>query len=160
MAFYKGLVPLRDVLATIYPAESLARAVAGEAGLPEPLIDFSGSAVECWANILSIAQNGRQVPSVIDVVRNHFPKNEEVIEAGQVFHNTPPPSASTSLESLSDSGSNTHVPQHANGHNVAQASPGGTATVNDNSICTAFYQPGQKVSQQYNIDGNNRTNGA
>ncbi len=91
MAFYSGLAPLRDVLAGLYPAESIARAVVGEADVSAQLIDFDGSAVEFWTSILDVAQSNHRVQDVIDVARKHFPKNKELIEAEQIFHSTPPP---------------------------------------------------------------------
>jgi len=43
--------------------------------------------------------------------------------------------------------------QTARGSNIAQASGGGTATVNDHSSRSVFDQRGQKVKTQYNIAG-------
>ena len=98
MAFFIGLVPLRDVLAELYPAESMARVVAGEAGLREELIDFDGAAVEFWKRILSAAQSNDQVQDVIDVAREHFPKNARLTEAERVFQNTPVPDGVSEFE--------------------------------------------------------------
>jgi len=89
MTFYKGLVPLRDVLAELYPAPGLARTVVAEAGIPEMLVSFDGAAIEFWKNILATAQNNNQVRDLIDVACKHFPKNEKLIEAVKQYTITP-----------------------------------------------------------------------
>lgn len=89
MTYHKDLMPLRDVFASLYPAESIARVVVGDAGISEKLIDFDGAAVEFWKNILTIAQSNRQVQALIDVAREHFPQNEALIDAEQIFHTIP-----------------------------------------------------------------------
>ncbi len=91
MSYYPGLNPLRDVLAELYPAASIARVVAAEAGIAEKLIDFNGASVEFWKSILTVAHNNGQVQALIDVARSHFPQNKKLVEAEQVFHETPVP---------------------------------------------------------------------
>lgn len=195
MAFYPGLTPLRDILADLYPAASIAQAVVGEAGLPEQLIDFSGSGMQFWQSILSVAHSNNQVQDVIDVARKHFAQNERLIEAEEIFHSTPAPElptdqADTSTETGSANTMNVSVGndnsgiiardinnanvvntgdisgdgnivvadsdnlvQQAKGSNIAQAGPGGTATVDDRSSHSVFDQRGQQVDTQYNIAG-------
>lgn len=91
MAYYPGLNPLRDILASLYPTEGYARAMVTEAGIAEHFIDFHGSAFIFWQSILSIAHSNGQVENLIDVARTHFPKNEILIAAVKVFSDTPVP---------------------------------------------------------------------
>lgn len=91
MAFYAGLAPLRDVLADLYPAGSLARVVVAEAGIPEQLVDFSGAAIEVWQRVLGVAQGNGQVQALVDVARKHYPGNAALAEAERVWQATPPP---------------------------------------------------------------------
>ena len=89
MTFHQGLVPLRDVLATFYPAPGLARSVVAEAGIPEQLIDFGGAAIEFWQAILTVANNQGRVPALIDVAIKHFPTNESLLEAIKQANSVP-----------------------------------------------------------------------
>lgn len=91
MAFYPGLVPLRDVLADLYTTEGHARVVVGDAGIPEQEIDFSGSALEFWQSILSAAHRTGRVQNVIDAARRTYSAHAQLIEAEQVFHDAPVP---------------------------------------------------------------------
>jgi hypothetical protein len=88
VAFYKELVPLRDLLAELFPTSSTARTVVAEAGIPEQFIDFEGAAVEFWKNILAIAQNNHQIQEIIDVARKRFPHNQPLIAAAQEHETT------------------------------------------------------------------------
>lgn len=89
MAFHQGFVPLRDILAELYPAPGLARTVVAEAGIAEQLIDFGGAAVEFWQAILTVADNQARVQTLIEVAHRHFPQNERLIEAIKQYHATP-----------------------------------------------------------------------
>ena len=94
MGYYEGLNDLRDMFAELYPTESKARVVVGEAGISDEFINFGGSAIEFWRNILEFAQNNGQVQKVIDVARKRYPGNSQLAEAEIVFHETPVPSTS------------------------------------------------------------------
>lgn len=106
MGWYAGLNRLRDVLADLYPAASVARTVVAEAGIPELLIDFEGSAVVFWKSILTKAQNNDQVQALIDVARSHFPTNAALIEAERIFHETPVPLLPRGADEPAPSGNN------------------------------------------------------
>lgn len=94
MSWYPGLNPLRDVLADLYPATSIARVVMTEAGIAESMVDFNGPAIAFWTSIITQAHHNQQVPTLIAVARNHFPKNQQLAEAEQVFQQTPVPEES------------------------------------------------------------------
>lgn len=115
MGWYAGLDPLRNLLADLYPAASIARVVATEAGIAEQLIDFDGAAVEFWKNILTTAHHNGQVQALIDVARKHFPHNEAVTAVERVFQETPIPDLPKLMEKpVSDSGSNISNIGHEN----------------------------------------------
>lgn len=106
MGWYAGLDPLRNLLADLYPAASIARVVATEAGIAEQLIDFDGAAVEFWKSILTTAHHNGQVQALIDVARKHFPKNEALTEAERVFQKTPVPDLPGLVETPAVDGGN------------------------------------------------------
>lgn len=102
MAFYAGLTPLRDVLADLYPAGSLARVVVAEAGIPEQLVDFGGAAIEVWQRVLAVAQGNGQVQALVDVARKHYPGNAALAEAEHAWQATPPPALPGGPEARAD----------------------------------------------------------
>ncbi len=143
MTFYKELTLLRDVLAGLYPAPGLARAIVGEAGISERLIDFDGSAIEFWKSILSIAQNNNQIQDLIDVARKHFPKNEELIEAEKVFHSVPKPGAKEFVNEM------TGLPSsHVNTTEIYESNIQGMVQENYGSISMTFNDEPKTPSKQ------------
>jgi hypothetical protein len=132
MAFYAGLAPLRDVLADLYPAGSLARVVVAEAGIPEQLVDFGGAAIEVWQRVLGVAQGNGQVQALVDVARKHYPGNADLAEAERVWRTMPPPALPGGPEAAGGhpTGSGGNVTITVGGSNGGVVAGGGVSDTN------------------------------
>jgi len=86
VSWHKDLNLLRDTLAEVYPTESIARTIVSEAGVSEKFIDFDGSAIEFWKNILSQAHDNNQVQNIINVAKQQYPQNIDLLEAEKTYH--------------------------------------------------------------------------
>jgi hypothetical protein len=85
MASYDVIKALRDVMVKLYPTAQMANLVVAQAGLNAQLIDFGGPPVQFWHAILTVADNNSQLQDVITTARNQFPKNQELLDAEQLF---------------------------------------------------------------------------
>jgi len=74
MTWNQTLANLRNLLATLYPAEDDARRAADDAALPDIHIQFRGSAANMWHNILKDAQRRKKVPALIHVACTDYPE--------------------------------------------------------------------------------------
>jgi len=106
MGYYKGLNPLRDILADLYPVASIAQVVIEEAGIAAQWVDFNGRAIEFWQSALTTAQNNGQVQGLINVARKHFPNNITLQDAEKTFLKAPVPPAPDMSEDSQESDSN------------------------------------------------------
>lgn len=70
-----GWLPLRDLLAELYPDDASARRVAAEAHLEGARIHFAARAVDRWHAILTEAVHVGRVDDLIKVVQREYPKN-------------------------------------------------------------------------------------
>lgn len=153
MPWYAGLTPLRDALAELFPNATTAGVVVYDAEIDTSLLHLDGAPLVIWQNILSEAWKQTKVDALIAVAQQRYPTYAPLIAAIAHYRATPiPPLPATAAPTSPDQPANTQ--QTATGRNIAQAGPGGSATVNDHSQRTAFNQTGQTVyGPQTNIAG-------
>ena len=85
---HQALIPLRSILANLYPAVSDARIVAMDAKLDATRIEFSNKSITTWFNILEYANARGKVDDVIKRALEDFPENEQLKKAKD---QVPPP---------------------------------------------------------------------
>jgi hypothetical protein len=72
---------LVSVLADLYPSEVSAVRVVEDAQIEPKRIDFSGSAVNRWTNILREARQTRKLVSIMEVTLREYGDNLELVQA-------------------------------------------------------------------------------
>ena len=77
----QALIPVRTILASLYPTASDARLVASDTGLDTALIAFSNKSIETWFSILEIANPRDKVGALVERARQDFPENETLKHA-------------------------------------------------------------------------------
>lgn len=159
MPWYAGLTPLRDALAELFPNATTAGVVVYDAEIDTSLLHLDGAPLVIWQNILSEAWKQTKVDALIAVAQQRYPTYAPLTAAIAHYRATPiPPLPATATPTSPSQPANTQ--QTATGRNIAQAGPGGSATVNDRSRRTAFDQRNQTVlGPQTNIEGGVHTAG-
>jgi hypothetical protein len=159
MSWYPGLTPLRDALAALFPNAATAGIIVDDAEVDPNLLDLDGAPLMLWQNILREAWKQGKVDALIAVAQTHYPTYGPLTAAIVHYRATPMPPLPSASEPTT-ANQPTSIQQTATGRNIAQAAPGGTATVNDHSRHTVFDQRGQTVhGRQTNIAGNVNTGG-
>lgn len=82
------LANLNELLANLYPSEADARRLATKAGLRQARIDFAGSSLSRWFNILDHANALKKVSDIVAAALKENPDDESLREAG---NGRPPP---------------------------------------------------------------------
>jgi hypothetical protein len=159
MSWYAGLTPLRDALAELFPNATTAGVVVYDAEIDTSLLHLDGAPIVIWQNILSEAWKQTKVDALITVAQQRYPTYAPLTAAIAHYRATPiPPLPATAAPT--SPGQPTNTQQTATGRNIAQAGPGGSATVNDHSRHTVFDQRGQTVyGPVTNIAGGVHTSG-
>lgn len=85
---HSALIPLRSILANLYPTASDARIVVKDAGLEPAKIEFTNKSIITWFSILDHANGRDQVDAVIKRALKDFPENEQLKSARD---QAPPP---------------------------------------------------------------------
>lgn len=153
MSWSAGLTPLRDALAELFPNATTAGVVVYDAEIDTTLLHLEGAPLIIWQNILTEAGRQTKVDALIAVAQQRYPTYPPLIAAIAHYRATPA-SAPSSRSAPAPQEQPSHSQQTATGRNIAQAGPGGSATVNDYGQHTAFNQAGQTVyGPQTNIDG-------
>lgn len=81
MDWNSNLNDLRNVLASLYPDEDNARRLASQAGLQTTEIEFKGSAINIWHNILLKALSRNKVEDLIREVLEEYNEQKELLNA-------------------------------------------------------------------------------
>src|SRR5262249_14101496 len=82
------LASLNEILANLYPSEAEARRLAAKAGLRTAQIDFSGSSLSRWFNVLYHANPRAKVDDVVARALEEHPDDEALKQAK---NRAPPP---------------------------------------------------------------------
>jgi V8-like Glu-specific endopeptidase len=85
---HAALIPLRTILANLYPTASDARIVATDAGLEPAKIEFTNKSITTWFNILAHANGRHKVDAIIERALQDFPEDEQLKSARD---HAPPP---------------------------------------------------------------------
>jgi V8-like Glu-specific endopeptidase len=85
---HQALIPLRTILANLYPTVSDARLVVKDARLDQTRIEFSNKGITTWNSILEYANQREKVDDVIKRALDEFPENEQLKDA---LKGAPPP---------------------------------------------------------------------
>jgi V8-like Glu-specific endopeptidase len=78
---HAALIPLRTILANLYPTAADARLIAKDAGLEPAQIALSDKSVTTWFNILQNANGRKKVDAVIARALEDYPENEQLQQA-------------------------------------------------------------------------------
>ncbi|MEZ4730254.1 MAG: effector-associated domain EAD1-containing protein [Caldilineaceae bacterium] len=151
--------PLRDALAELFPNATTAGVVVYDAEIDTSLLHLDGAPIVIWQNILTEAWKQSKVDALIAVAQQRYPTYAPLTAAIAHYRATPVPPLPATAAPTSP-GQPTNTQQTATGRNIAQAGPGGSATVNDHSRHTVFDQRGQTVyGPVTNIAGGVHTSG-
>lgn len=83
-----ALANLNEILANLYPSEAEARRLAAKAGLKPARIDFAGSSLSRWFNVLDHANALAKVDDVVAAALEENPDDESLMAAKK---GAPPP---------------------------------------------------------------------
>src|SRR5689334_8078232 len=74
---------LVELLSDLYKTPDIARAVVVRTHLPENRIDFGGSALAFWSEILLRAREQNRVTDLVAVARKDYPEQAAILEQAQ-----------------------------------------------------------------------------
>lgn len=86
-SYREAIRQLREAFTQLYPDIMSARRVSVDAALATHLIDFSGSAINCWHNILNeAAKDTSGLQRLLEIARSEYPTHTLLHAAVEEFH--------------------------------------------------------------------------